>query len=172
MREDLLHHLLDFQRMVNLTDINNDILCRDNLYYLGYVLLDNIKLRLTFFSLEQDLINQLIVDLSSRTSSHQGLLIELKIVGTQIENLGIQTLIEYKKFGENPKETLIEKFLEDITSDCGDENKSIAELLLYLLTDENNHPLLINFEKLKEGLILSERISSLSDDQIIEVLEI
>jgi tetratricopeptide (TPR) repeat protein len=46
----------------------------------------------------------------------------------------ITTLDQYLASGQ--KETLVKKYLDEVVQDCGEENQQIAELVLYLLTDE------------------------------------
>ena len=135
---------------------------------MGYVSPEDIRSGLNYFSFQPELIDELLGDLS-KTSSNV-LLIELKVVGTQLETLEIQTLEEYRRLGPNPKDSLVEKYLEEICEDCGPGNEIIAELLFYLLTDENNSRPLKAHNQLVEVLKLIELNSE--SNQIDVVLEI
>ena len=71
LREDYLHYLLEVERGFDLDILNNDILTRDNRYYLGNFQADDARLlinRLTneaSFPLEPELVEQLVADLST-----------------------------------------------------------------------------------------------------------
>jgi hypothetical protein len=39
-------------------------------------------------------------------------------------------------WGTQPKETLVQRYLEDVVVDCGEPHRQVAELVLFLLTDE------------------------------------
>jgi hypothetical protein len=56
----------------------------------------------------------------------------------QLEKRQITRLSEYQQLGSQAKLKLVEEFLAEVIDDCGKENKDIAEIVLYLLTDENN----------------------------------
>jgi hypothetical protein len=64
--------------------------------------------------------------------------IELQVVGTQLQTEKIMTLAQYRQQGSSPKEKLVGRYLAEVVKDCGSENESVAQLVLYLLTDENN----------------------------------
>ncbi len=42
------------------------------------------------------------------------------------------------KSGKTAKEVLVEDYLDQVIADCGESNQQVAELVLYLLTDETN----------------------------------
>jgi predicted nucleic acid-binding Zn ribbon protein len=63
--------------------------------------------------------------------------IELQIVGAQLQEEKITQLEQYRGLGNNPKEVLVNHYLEDVIKDCGQENDGITRLVLYWLTDEN-----------------------------------
>ncbi|MEH2242153.1 nSTAND1 domain-containing NTPase, partial [Nostoc sp.] len=139
LREDYLHYLLDLERLFNLSAINNNILDKNIRYYLGNFLPADAKavvLSLTersHFYLEPALIDELVQDLAGELGEIRP--IELQIVGTQLQTEKITTLEKYRQFGI--KEKLVERFLEEVIQDCGAENEQVAQLVLYLLTDEN-----------------------------------
>ncbi|AFZ59478.1 eIF2A-related protein [Anabaena cylindrica] len=138
LREDYLHYLLELDRLVDLTVTNNNILDKNIRYYLGNFSPADAKAVIksltekTRFYLQAELIDKLVKDLAGDIGEVRP--IELQIVGTQLQTEHIKTLDKYQEFG---KEKLVEKFLEDVIKDCGDENEQIARLVLYLLTDEN-----------------------------------
>ncbi|NJM64172.1 MAG: DUF4101 domain-containing protein [Acaryochloris sp. RU_4_1] len=138
LREDYLHHLLEFNRFGNLEVIDNNILDKNILYYLGNFSPEDARsviqtlTQRSQLSLEPSLVDELVKDLS--TSLGEVRPIELQIVGTQLHTEAITTLSEYQQF--KSKEKLVDRFLEEVIKDCGSKNEKIAQLILYLLTDE------------------------------------
>ncbi|MEA5502271.1 hypothetical protein VB735_03945 [Halotia wernerae UHCC 0503] len=140
LREDYLHYLLEFDRLFDLSTINNNILDKNIRYYLGNFLpgdakavVQNLTEKIHFY-LEPELIDKLVQDLAGELEEVRP--IELQIIGTQLQTEKITTLEKYCQFGT--KEKLVERFLETVIHDCGSENECTARLVLYLLTDENN----------------------------------
>ncbi|EGJ29126.1 MULTISPECIES: hypothetical protein [Moorena] len=144
VREDYLHWLLECcnKFKIDLEVINNNILEKRILFYLGNLTPPDAKLylqRLTEqaqFPLEQALIDKLVEDLGKELGEIRP--IELQVVGAQLERNQITTLEQYQQLGYNPKAELVNQYLEEVLEECGSDNKRVAELLLYLLTDENN----------------------------------
>ncbi|WP_364419205.1 WD40 repeat domain-containing protein [Moorena sp. SIO3H5] len=143
MREDYLHWLLECNKFgIDLEVINNNILDKRILFHLGNLTPPDAKLylqRLTEqaqFPLEQALIDKLVADLGKELAEIRP--IELQVVGAQLERNQITTLEQYQHLGDNPKAELVNQYLEEVVEACGSENKRVAELVLYLLTDENN----------------------------------
>jgi WD40 repeat protein len=138
LRKDYLHYLLECNRLPSMKIISNDILTKNVLYELGNFSPADAKAivqRLTDvsnFHLEPALIEQLVQDLASNLGEVRP--IELQIVGAQLQTDNITTLAEYRDRGQ--KEELVKRYLAEVVSDCGAENKQAAELVLYLLTDE------------------------------------
>ncbi|MBD2459500.1 hypothetical protein H6G89_00445 [Oscillatoria sp. FACHB-1407] len=155
VREDYLHHLLECERL-QLDDVTNNILSRDNRYPLGNFSAVDARLivqRLTQrsqFSLEPALIEQLVQDLAQESGEVRP--IELQLVGAQLQEDDIVTLSQYRALGNNPKEKLVERFLEQVVEDCGPPNKQLANLVLYLLTDEKGTRPLRTLDELTESL--------------------
>jgi len=146
LREDYLHYLLEFSRQKNQTQfINNDILAdvlsKDILFYLGnFSLADARSVIHTLtersqFNLEPELIEELVKDLAGKLGEVRP--IELQLVGAQLQQENIRTLSQYQELGNNPKQKLVENFLEEVIKDCGPENEGAARRVLYFLTDEN-----------------------------------
>ncbi len=141
LREDYLYYLLECnERLANFEVINNNILDKDILYYLGNfsridarALINNFIQR-TKLSLQSSLIDILVEDLAGDFDEIRP--IELQIVGSQIQTENITTKEQYQQKG--PKEELVGRFLEEVVKDCGEGNEQISKLVLYLLTDENN----------------------------------
>jgi WD40 repeat protein/tetratricopeptide (TPR) repeat protein len=151
IREDRLHYLLAFNRSQLSSNtyhngIMGDILSKDILFYIGnfmpeetYKLIESLTQQSQFY-LEPKLIEQLVKDLAGTGGEIRP--IELQMIGAQLQEENITTLEQYQKLGENPKQKLVERFLEEVIKDCGDENKFAARLVLYSLTDEEeNRPL-------------------------------
>ena len=141
LREDYLHYLLECNdRLVTLNIVNNNILDKDILYYLGNFSPDDAKSVIeglthqSQFSLETDLVEALVQDLAQELGEIRP--IELQVAGNQLQTEDITTLEGYAEKG--PKEALVGRFLEEIVQDCGPDNEQFAKLVLYLLTDENN----------------------------------
>ncbi|MCA1990804.1 MAG: hypothetical protein LDL41_01985 [Coleofasciculus sp. S288] len=141
LREDYLHYLLECNRLNHLDAINNNILDKDILCYLGnfspeeaQVIIESLTNRSQFY-LEPGLIDELVKDLAVEFDSVRP--IELQIVGAQLQENQITTLEKYRGLGDNPKGVLVKKYLEGVIKDCGEANEKIARLVLYWLTDEN-----------------------------------
>lgn len=167
LREDYLHLILDGCRRTKLEAINNNILDKDILFYFGnfspddaraiiYSLTENSQ-----FHLETALINRLVEELAAEVGEVRP--IELQVVGAQLQTDSITTLENYDQVGS--KERLVERYLEEIIHDCGDENKSTAELVLYLLTDENGTRPLKTRGELAADLTLADNL-----DLVLEIL--
>ncbi|WP_044210258.1 WD40 domain-containing protein [Coleofasciculus chthonoplastes] len=141
LREDYLHYLLECNRLNYLGAIDHNILDKDILCYLGNFTPDEARLvieRLTQrsqFYLEPGLITELVKDLAVELNSVRP--IELQIVGAQLQDENITKLEQYRGLGDNPKEVLVNHYLEGVIKDCGQENDEITRLVLYWLTDEN-----------------------------------
>jgi len=140
LREDYLHYLLDLDRLTNLEIINNNILDKNIIYYLGNFspteaksVIESLTER-TQFPLEPALIEQLVQDLAGELGEVRP--IELQIVGAQLQAENITKLARYQEYGT--KEELVKGYLAQVIKDCGPENEEVAQLLLYLLTDEKN----------------------------------
>lgn len=159
LREDYLHYLLECNRLYNLDAIDNNILDKKILYYLGNFspadaksvirsLTDNSQ-----FYLQPELIDVLVQDLAGELGEVRP--IELQVVGMQLQTEKITTLAQYQERG--PKEKLVGHFLSEVVGDCGAENEQFAKIILYLLTDENNTRPLKTIAELKADLALEEK---------------
>ena len=163
LREDYLHYLLELERKFaneKNTDIvnNTDILSKDIRYYLGnFSPTDATRVFTSLtqrskYSLQKDLIDKLVEELAGNIGEIRP--IELQIVGTQLENEKITTLEKYQEKIRN-KEKLVAGFLQDVIQECGQKNRKLAELVLYLLTNENNTRPLKTSAELAEELSLA-----------------
>ncbi|MCT7988621.1 nSTAND1 domain-containing NTPase [Laspinema olomoucense] len=142
LREDYIHYLLTYNSLPEFRAIDSDILSKHTLYSVGNFLpadaadiIRSLSDR-AHFSLEPGLIKAVVKDLAENLNEVRP--IELQIVGAQLQADNINTLAEYQQLGPQPKEQLVRAYLEEVVADCGPENKDLAELILYLLTDENN----------------------------------
>ncbi|NER98360.1 MAG: sugar-binding protein, partial [Symploca sp. SIO1B1] len=174
LREDYLHYLLDFDRLTNLDIINNNILDKHIIYYLGNFstaeaqsVVESLTKK-TQFSLEPALIEQLVQDLAGELGEVRP--IELQVVGAQLQAEKITTLAQYQEYGT--KEELVKGYLTQVIKDCGPENEEFARLLLYLLTDEQNtRPLKTRADLTRDLQLLKGNLGAVSD-QLDLVLKI
>ncbi len=139
LREDYLHLLLEADRLTTLQITQNDILNKEIRYYFGNFSPAQAKqvikdLTARSFYMEPGLIDALVADLAGELKEVRP--IELQVVGMQLQTEGISRLQQYQEIGN--KQKLIERFLNNVIQDCGQENQRVAELVLYFLTDENN----------------------------------
>ncbi|QIR40962.1 ribosome assembly protein 4 [Tolypothrix sp. PCC 7910] len=138
LRLDYLHYLLECNDLPNMQIINNDILSKNVLYKLGNFSPSDAKSIIqrltenTSFRLEPTLVDQLVQDLASELGEVRP--IELQVIGAQLQTENITTLAEYRQRGT--KEQLVKHYLNEVVHDCGADNQQLADLLLYLLTDE------------------------------------
>ncbi|AFZ14569.1 WD-40 repeat-containing protein [Crinalium epipsammum PCC 9333] len=170
LREDYLHYLLDFNRLITLDVINQNILDKNILYYLGNFSVERTKAVIreltdgSQFRLPEELIEQLVKDLAGAAGEVRP--IELQVVGAQLQTENINTLEKYQQLGENPKEKLVEKSLEEVITDCGGQQEDIARLVLYFLTNENGtRPLKTRDELAKDLEAAGLKIDSLRPPQ-------
>src|SRR5919199_148899 len=141
LREDYLHYLLECERCINLDIINNNILDKKIRYYLGNfapkdakAVIQSLNERSQFY-LEAPLIDKLVQDLAEDMGEVRPS--ELQVVGAQLHAEAIVSLEQYQRLGSNPKEKLVERFLQEAIKDCGPPNTQAALQVLYLLTDDN-----------------------------------
>ncbi|MGD1712426.1 hypothetical protein ACP6PK_03370, partial [Dapis sp. BLCC M172] len=163
LRSDYIHYLLDFNRLGNLEAINNNILDKNILYYLGNFSQSQAKLVIqgltanSQFKIDGNLTEKFVKDLAQELGEIRP--IELQVVGAQLQADNITTLAKYQELGDNPKAELVERYLASVVSDCGVENAKLAWLVLLLLTDENNtRPLKTQAELLKKSKFSSEEL--------------
>ena len=161
LREEYLHYLLEIDRLVDLRVTNNNILDKSIRYYLGNFskavakkIIQTLMVK-DQFELQMELIDQLVEELGDNLGEVRPL--ELQIVGAQLEKEGIDTLEQYEQFGG--KQKLLEKFLQDVIKSCGPENESTAQLVLYLLTEENGtRPLKTQAEIITQFLVENDKL--------------
>ncbi|NJO09910.1 MAG: AAA family ATPase [Leptolyngbyaceae cyanobacterium SL_1_1] len=141
LREDYLHYLLEIERLVDLSAIDNDILGRDIRYGLGNFSkagAEQVIRQLTEsaqYYLADDLITALVEDLAAETGEVRP--IELQVVGAELQREAISSLSQYRQLGDQPKQTLVQQFLNNVVHDCGPPNQDLAWTVLYFLTDED-----------------------------------
>jgi WD40 repeat protein len=152
LREDYLHHLLEFKHLGSVEPINQNILDKNIRYELKNFSREDAKTviqRLTARNpelygirqgytpqigshLEPELIDAIVEDLSAELGEVRP--IELQVVGAQLQDERIVSLEKYQQYRPNK---LIERYIRELIQDCGKENEQAALLVLYLLTDEN-----------------------------------
>ncbi|MBD2610955.1 ribosome assembly protein 4 [Nostoc punctiforme FACHB-252] len=159
LRVDYIHYLLECNDLPSLKIIGNDILSNNVLYKLGNFSPDDAKSIIqrltenTSFRLEAALVEQLVEDLAAELGEVRP--IELQVVGAQLQTENITTLAEYQQRGT--KEQLVKRYLDEVVNDCGVENQQMAELLMYLLTDDKGtRPLKTRAELERDLHALSE----------------
>jgi tetratricopeptide (TPR) repeat protein len=156
LREDYLFYLLDWNRTTNLSIIEDDILNKKIRYYLGNFSMSDAKNAIQTLTersqldFSEGLANALVEDLAGKLGEVRP--IELQIVGTQLEKRQITQLSEYQQLGSQAKLKLVKEFLDEVIADCGKENKNIAKVVLYLLTDEKETRPQKNFAELAADL--------------------
>ncbi|MCC5663932.1 ribosome assembly protein 4 [Nostoc sp. CHAB 5784] len=174
LRVDYLHYLLECNRFSSMKIIGNDILSNNVLYELGNFSPDDAKSiiqRLTEkanFQLQPALVEQLVQDLAGELGEVRP--IELQVVGAQLQTENITTLAEYQQRGT--KEELVKRYLDEVVNDCGVENQQVAELLLYLLTDEKGtRPLKTRaeLERDLQALVADATTNSNKLDLVLEI---
>ncbi|MEO0352523.1 MAG: hypothetical protein AAF282_20970, partial [Cyanobacteria bacterium P01_A01_bin.15] len=147
IREDYLHYLLEARQLVKQNQLGSmaraqleDILGKQILYEIGNfspadakAIIENLASGARMY-LEPGLVEALVDDLAGPLRQVRP--IEMQVVGAQLQTDGIQTLAEYRQLAGQPKETLVRRYLDDVVVDCGEENRQLAELVLFLLTDE------------------------------------
>ncbi len=177
LREDYLHYLLEGERLLkNSPDkspdlwIINDILNSNKRSELKNFSIKDAKKVIeelterSQFEIEPELLSRLVQDLAGDAQEIRP--IELQIVGAQLQEQEIKTLQSYEALGKNPKEKIVQNYLEKVVEDCGPDNKKAADLVLFLLTDENSTRPLKTINDLKkslESLLASDEISKLQE---------
>ncbi len=138
LREDYLHYLLECNRLDSMKVISKDILSKNVLYSLGNfscsdaeAIIQHLTER-SNFSLETALIKELVQDLADDLEEVRP--IELQVVGAQLQADAITKLAEYQVRGH--KQELVKRYLAEVVDDCGTENQQLAELVLFILTNE------------------------------------
>lgn len=157
LRDDALHYLLECDRQTNLEDvIQAEILSKKVLYGLENFTLNQAKtliqnqIERAQFTMEPDLMNQLIQDLTVNIDQIRP--IELQLIGTQLQSNDIQTLEQYRKLGEHPRQKILEQFLDEIIRDCSAKNERIVIKILNVLTSEQERRPLKTSKELAEEL--------------------
>lgn len=140
LREDYLHRLLQYSHNIKQVNVQNEILTnilnQDNLCYIDNLASEETKALIQTLTqrsqaYQPELVEALVKDLAADTGDVRP--IELQIVGFQLEEEHITTLPQY-----TGRRAMVQRYLDDVVADCGEENQRAAELVLYLLTDENN----------------------------------
>ncbi|MEM9217987.1 MAG: AAA family ATPase [Cyanobacteria bacterium P01_F01_bin.150] len=144
LREDYTHYLLECNRLADLDIIDNNILDKKWLHFIGnFTPKDATTVfkdltQKTPFAPDADLIEHIVAELSEELGEVRP--IELQLIGTQLQHYEITTLTKYQEKatrGWSPKEALIQQYLTNVVDECGPEvNQQLARLILYLLTDE------------------------------------
>ncbi len=161
LREDFIHYLLECNHVKGMSAIDNDILSKNVLYPLGnftsaaaHSTIETLTERAQFY-LEPQLIDILVEDLKNERDEVRP--IELQIVGAQLQQDRISTIQQYRTLGDNPKEKLVQRYLDNVVYDCGQENYRLTNLILYLLTDEQGTRPLKTYADLEKGIHYFDR---------------
>lgn len=153
IREDYIDNLLELERFIDSEQDSRDLLSKKNRYYLGNLSQESgrqviqVLTGRAHFDLEPQLLARLVDDLADEQGEIRP--IELQIVGTQLQAENIQTLEQYERSGNF--KNLVARFIKEAVRDCGQENETLAQLVLFFLTGENNsRPLKTRSELAKE----------------------
>lgn len=194
LRDDCLHHLLEWTRHIENHPLIENLLHSKHLCYLSNFSVEetkNIFKRLTeqtHFQLESQLIDVIVHELAEESELGEVRPIELQIVGAQLQAQNISTLHEYKKISLTTnknvvfnckKNILVSNYINNILEKCGEENQIIAELIVYYLTDKSDIRPLRTRDHLLDDLYsvgftkkrLFDPISTKSFDEILSILE-
>ena len=172
LREDYLHYLLECNRLDSMEVISKDILSKNVLYSLGNFSSEDAKAIIRYltersnFFLEPALIEELVQNLADDLEEVRP--IELQVVGAQLQAESITKLAEYQVRG--PKQELVKRYLAEVVNDCGTENQQLAELVLFLLTNEKGTRPLKNREEIE--IELNQQLPSIEASQLDLVLNI
>ncbi|GAB4348406.1 MAG: hypothetical protein Fur0042_15220 [Cyanophyceae cyanobacterium] len=159
LREDYLHYLLACNRMEEMREVAPDILSKAVLYSIGNLSRDRTVavvralVAKTALDLEAGLLARFVDDLADEVGEIRP--IELQIAGWQLEALGVRTLAAYGALatgGESSKEVLVRGYLDRVVVACGAEHQRLADLVLFLLTDERGTRPLRSREELEKDL--------------------
>ncbi|WOD39956.1 hypothetical protein [Nodosilinea sp. E11] len=145
LREDYTHYLLECNRLTDLAIIDNNILDKKWIYYLGNFSPDDARgvindlTQPTPYAPAPDLVERVVADLGAEAGEVRP--IELQIVGSQLQAEGIDTLAAYQGWPHTEtsiKAALVQQYLNDVVQDCGPvtHHQQLANLVLYLLTDD------------------------------------
>ena len=167
LREDYLHYLLECDRSCYLDAINNNILDNKIRYYLQDLspeeatsVIHSLTERSQFY-LEPALISQFVLDLAREGGAVR--LIELQVVGAQLQAEYINTLEQYRHLGSDPLAELVKRSLQDVIADCGIQNEDAVWAVLFSLTNERGtRPLRTK----PELLAIAQDSFTVSDGQI------
>ncbi|MCP4344862.1 MAG: hypothetical protein GY795_04970 [Desulfobacterales bacterium] len=171
VREDYLHHLLECNRFADIDSINNNILDKKIRYHVGNFTPEDARATIGYlnersnFNPESALIDKIIHDLTDEAGQIRP--IELQILGSQLHTQKIKTLDAYKS-----KKVLLNGFLEEVIHDCGEKNKDVTLIVLYLLTNENNIRPLKTWTEITNELKKQDiKIESNQLDLVLEILK-
>ena len=163
LRQDYLHILSELNSH-STPSIIHDIYDRNVLYQIGNISKSEVKSLIenlttsSNFHLEPPLIEHLVEELV--TESGKASPLELQILGTQLQTENITTLVDYVHWG--PKAQFIKRYIQEVISDCGEENHQVAEIILELLRKE-----ISNFNP-KTHTELEQKLSALADNLNIQ----
>ncbi|NEO31592.1 MAG: hypothetical protein F6K36_14385 [Symploca sp. SIO3C6] len=172
LREDYLHYLLECERYSNLKAIDNNILDRKLRYPLGNLSPEDAKnviytlATASQFQLEASLIERLVRDLTGNSGTVR--LIELQVVGAELQAEKITTLKQYQALGSYPIAILVERTLSNLIKDCGADNEDTLWQVLFSLTDERGTRPLKTQAELANSISCSPAVvPNLADNQLV-----
>ena len=174
LREDYLHYLLPWNDGENMKAIGKNILHPEILYPLGNLtpkrakkLMDELSQR-SELRLELSLIEEMVQDMAAELGEEVRP-IELQIVGAQMETEGIEKVEDYWRFGG--KQALVKQYLIEALEDCGPENEEVAELVLYLLVNQNNtRPLKARTDLELDRLVVKKEVQPEQLQLVLDIL--
>ncbi len=140
LRQDYLYILSELNSHY-IPSIIHDIYHRNVLYQVGNISISEVKSLIedltkgSDFHLEAGLIEHLVAELATESGEISPL--ELQVLGTQLQTENVTTLRDYLHRGS--KLQFIKRYIQEVISDCGEENQQAAELVLELLTNKIGH---------------------------------
>lgn len=165
MRTDTLPYLLECDRLTNLEAIlKTEILSKKIIYELDNFTLSQAKVFIeqqtqrSPLRLEPQLIDQVIRDLTVDLDRVRP--IELQLIGAQLQANKIHTLEQYHQLGEQPKQKLLERFLDQVIQNCSPREERTPLLILYALTSKQGQ------RSLKTALEIAQELDT--DPQKLE----
>jgi WD40 repeat protein len=169
LRDDYLDRLSEFKDLADWEGIDTSIVDKNIQHELKNFSKEDAKkliehfIERSQFNLEPDLINALVEDLAAGLGEVRP--IELQLVGAQLQDERITKLDQYQRFRTKK---VIERYLNQVITDCGSANRIAAQRVLCLLVDENNHRPFKTRKELAAGLPELEQKDKL--DLVLDIL--
>ncbi len=143
IRQDALHHLLELERCIDLSQLGESLLDRQVRYQLrnfsirqSQAVISSLTSNCHYY-IEPALVDQLVSDLADEYAEIPPA--QLQVIGAQLQAENVKTVGQYFKLGHKPQQYLIERALEEAIRDCGKQNLEAVIMALFLLTDSRGN---------------------------------